>query len=490
MSNLKKLEEVADQLDAFGSAETFEERRTALVELSKKRVFTMAKDDQRLKAGIEYLADMATDSQDAEERLIAVALLSRLASVKSLLKWIAEILSSALSIPLPALITLNDPDDRYYVASALHHADHAWIFKYAASGVVREKQGKKAREELVSVLFERAEVLEDVFQILVPELKKFKPETKNIADSVAKHIENILSAIRPKAISVLIDPGNDVGNVLQQMLRAAFTGAGSPESQEVAVKTIEEIAGLLHDIARTQISLVTEPSLYSAIDVPKSWFSAPEWSYMAEKSPNLQLLSRDVKSALTLLAKQGVTDIDLFAQMIKICGSRQAATKIAREIVKQHPEFDTDTATWLRAGGKSKSGSTLGAMEESQELSSDSLIANLMVDSNQLRELLTGISEDAQTELRLIEPDIANIVTTLVARCRAVTNDVDALTAKRDLTSRGIIGDIVEYSQIIHELIGGHLQGVRKVKIVQPMIERKNAQGAIVVLRKALVEKT
>lgn len=489
MSDLNKLEEVSDQLDAFGSAEMLRERQAALAELRKKRALNIVRDDHRFKVGLKYLGELAASSPESAERLGAVASLARIGSIKSLAEKTGQILSSALKNQLPDLMNLQDPDDRYYVASALHHGKQGWIFEYAAVGVVEEKQAEKARKELVAVLFNRAETLSDVFRVLVQELKKFIPETKKPGDSVARRLERILAAIRPLAVSVLIDPGHGVGNSLKDMIRSAFSGAQSPETPEIAGKTMEEIAGLLHDIARTQISMVAEPSLYSVLDIPKGWVTPPEWRYIAEKSPNLQLVTRDIRGALTLLAKQGATDIDLFEQLTKSSGSREGAIKITSDIVEQHPELNAETAAWLRCGGKLDRSPTLGAMVESRELSADPVLATLMTDSSQLGKALSGVSEDILTELRLLEPVLAEPIDVLIIRCRGVLNDVNALAGKRGLSFRGVIGESVEYSQNIHELVGGHLQGIRKVRFIQPMIVREGTDGAVDVVRKALVEK-
>lgn len=483
--------EVGGLLDRFAVAASFDARLVALAELMKKRVLHAVRDDPRLGAGIDDLVRLATDSRAPDESLRAIAALARIGTIKSLAGKIGKQLAKVLENPLPTLAILKDPDDRYYVATALHQATPTqdWILDYAATEVVEEKQAEKSRQELVLVLFKRATTLAQVFHLLVTALKRFRPETKNPGDSVAKRLERILVAIRPQAVSVLIEPGSDTGQCLQDMLRAAFAGAGSPETPEVAKKTVEEIAGLLHDIARTQISLVAEPSLYAALDTPKMWFSPPEWRYIAEKSANLQLVTRDIRDALTLLAKQGATDRDLFDQLVKASGSREAAVRLTVAIAEQHPELATETRDWLQSGGNLKRRQVLGGLEESQALAADPLLATLMMDSCQLSDALTGVSDDARAELRLLEPSLAEPLDCLVARCRTVLNGVDALAGKRRLCVDGRKGEAVDYSPTVHELIGGHIQGVRRVKIVQPMIVRERVIGTRDVIRKALVEK-
>jgi hypothetical protein len=484
-----KLNAVGAQLERFATAASLDERLISLADLIKQRALHAAREDVRLSAGLEHLARLAETREVADDCLRAIAALARIGTVKSLTARTSKILSRSLEQPLPSLSLLKDPDDRYYVASALHQTTQNWMIDYAASAVVEEKQAEKSRQELVAVLFRRAASLAGIFQLLVFALKRFKPATKNPGDSVARRLERILAAIRPQAVSVLIEPGAGTGQSLHAMLSAAFSGAGKPETLEVSKKIVEEIAGLVHDIARTQISLVAESSLYDALDIPKAWFSPPEWRYIAEKSPNLRLVTRDIRDAVTLLAKQGKTDRELFEQLIKASGSQDTALKLAATIVEQHPDLDAETSAWLKAGGKSLRRSTLAGMEESRELSADPVLANLMMDGHQLHEALSGLSEDTWTELRLLEPGLTAPLESVVTRCRVVLNDVDALARKRNLIFRHEPGELVDYSQVAHELIGGHKQGIRRVRIVQPMIVREGVDGAGGVVRKALVEK-
>lgn len=484
-----KAEALTALLDQFSRADSLDERLAALPELIKLRALHAARDDARLDAALGYLGSLAARPQVAEERLRAIAALARIATVKSLAKKVEGILHNALDIPVPELGLLKDPDDRFYVASALHCGNGDWVAEYAATWVVEEKQAEKTRQELVLVLFKKLPTLAQVFQALAVKLKAFRPETKNPADSVARRLERILQALRPQTIALLMEPGEDTGRLIHEMLRAAFSGSGCPETPKVAQKIIEEIGGLLHDIARTQISLVVEASLYAALDVPRAWFSLPEWRYLAEKSANLRMVAHDIREALTLLAKQGVTDSDLYEQLAKASGSREAAARITGMIAKQHPEIDEETRAWLSTGGRAARRSVHGAFDESRRLSADPVLATLMVDGAQLRESLTGLPEDLRAELRLLEPGLVAPLDTLVTRCRAVLSDVDALATKRGLQFRWKKGDVVDYAPLVHELVGGPAQGIRKVKVVQPMVLREGADGTETVVRKAVVDK-
>lgn len=479
---------ISKLLDQFSGGKILDDRLDALPELITRKALHGLRDDPKFASALRHLGELAASGTDDEARLRSIAALSRISKVKSLSKTTVAFLASALTEPLPDLTLLKDSDDRYYVASALPWSKEQWILEYAGNWAVQEKQAEKSRRALIEVLFRQLPSLAAVFEALAWHLKALKPETKNPGDSIARRLERVIQALRPTAVNELIDPGLDAGQRLQEMLRAAFSGVGRPESLEDTKSVINEIGALLHDVARTQIALVADASLYGALDVPRAWMKPPEWGYLAEKSPSLRLVAKDIRDALTLLAKQGVTDSQLYEQFVSACGSRESALAHAAEIADQHPEIDESTRQWLRAGGKVKQRATPAALDESRELSADPVLGELMIDAEQLREGLAGISDDLRSELRILEPSLAEPIDVLANRCRAVLSDITAIASKRQLVIRGEKGDVVEYSPALHELAGGYRQGVRKVRIVHPMVLRQSATTASDIVRKALVE--
>lgn len=476
-------------LNSFAEEKSLDKRLSALTNLIKKRALHSIREDQRLTSALNDLTELAINAPTADDRLKAVAALARIASVKSLTNNVIKRLSQIFEQPLPALSILKDTDDRYYVATALHHATQDWVASYAAIAIVEERKSEKPRQELGAVLFKKTATLAQIFHFLALAFQQFKPDTKNSGDSVVKRLERVFAAIRPQVVSALTEPGLNAGQCLQEMLRTAFAGINSLETTVVIKKAIEDIAGFIHDIARTQISLVTESSLYGALDVLKSRFSPPEWRYIAENSANLQLVKRDIRDALTLLARQGITDEKLFDQLINVSGSREAAIKVTATIAEQHPELSSEIHDWLKRKRGFKRRELSSGLEESQVFAADPILATLIIDNDQLKNAMANMSGDTLAELRLLEPTLIKPLDSLLARCHAIFNGINDLANKRGLSTHGSIGDCVEYTQKMHELIGGHIQGVRQVKIIQPMIVRQSNDGILSIVIKALVEK-
>jgi hypothetical protein len=50
------------------------------------------------------------------------------------------------------------------------------------------------------------------------------------------------------------------------------------------------------------------------------------------------------------------------------------------------------------------------------------------------------------------------------------------------------IGDVIPYSPVAHELVGGHRLGIARVRVVAPLVERIAADGSSLTVLKAVVE--
>jgi hypothetical protein len=71
---------------------------------------------------------------------------------------------------------------------------------------------------------------------------------------------------------------------------------------------------------------------------------------------------------------------------------------------------------------------------------------------------------------------------------RAVVDGFRSFCTRRGLRIRETIDDVVEYSPLDHEVVTGSPQGIRKVRVIEPVVEKINEAGVPSVVRKGLVE--
>ena len=118
-------------------------------------------------------------------------------------------------------------------------------------------------------------------------------------------------------------------------------------------------------------------------------------------------------------------------------------------------------------------GPDFDAVEESSLRSLDQAIADALVKRDVVDRLAGGTADAVSGNLALVRTRIYAFK--------------DMATA-RGLELHDASGDLVEYSALDHELIGGARLGVRRVRVVQPQVRAREASGRFRVVRKALVE--
>jgi len=110
--------------------------------------------------------------------------------------------------------------------------------------------------------------------------------------------------------------------------------------------------------------------------------------------------------------------------------------------------------------------------DESNLLNADQSIALLLLDALRFEQIVSNTEHNLTSSVEMFDPALESQTQTLFVRGRSVLNNVKSLAAKRGLQTRGNSGDVVEYSPLEHQLINGNSLGVRKVKIITPLVER------------------
>ena len=147
-----------------------------------------------------------------------------------------------------------------------------------------------------------------------------------------------------------------------------------------------------------------------------------------------------------------------------------------------------DVIQWLRRGRVT--GRVHGAelIAESARMDSDQALALLLIDSLRLAQMIDGPGDDFLNEMRIFEPDHKASIETLLKRAKVLTEEVRALASRRSLYLRGEKGEVVDYSPIEHEGVDSSMVGVRRVRIVRPLVERVRSGNITEVVLMARVE--
>lgn len=490
MSEKKSIENklfVEAALQTFAEAGPMEQKIRGLKELMKGGAIHSVRNDLRFAKGVEEAVRGIQSDVDPKQKLLALTVLARIGSrIKAERNELGRELAAALRTPPPKLSELGDAEDRAYAAQTLKWASGDWVVPYLARSIVEEETGEKARSELVQALFANASDLASTFDALRKPLAEWRPDTEAPGDSVAKRLKRILSAVRREILQAEGPTGDDVGGVIEGLVSDAFRNVGQPTSPDASADVTAEVAMFLHDLVRTRFSLAAEGSTYGALRVPSRWFLEGRWPAEARKS--LEILSRDIEEAIALLAKQGITDQELLKSLSLVEGSREGALRITSRIADHMTGLPREIVEWLRRGRVTGRVRGTDLMAESSQLTADPALALLLIDSRRLAQMLDGPGQDLLNEVRVFEPNLETSTAALLNRAKALAEGIRALGSKRSLRMRGEPGEVVDYSPVEHEGVGGPIAGARRVRILRPLVERIRTNNIAEIVIKAAVE--
>ncbi|MCC6263995.1 MAG: hypothetical protein IT169_10490 [Bryobacterales bacterium] len=474
------------ELDSFARGASPEEQSRALSSLMKLRKLHQAAKEPDFEIGLATLSRAAAEPTNSEARLIAVAALSRIGSlVKPLQKKVSVHLTSSLTNPLGDLQLINDPDDRYYVASLWRLAGAPWLAEYLAKGAIHEEGSERVRLECLEGLLSNSEDLASTLKHLSSPLRRLSFDTERPGDSKARRARRILEGLRTVYASSTKDPGEDVGSIFKGFLTDCFVHDGLPTDSSLLNEVAEESLGMVHQFIRARFPLATAHETYSALEVARGWYREVDWLSFAEQSAAASLVSRDLTDALEMLVRAGVSDEKLFSMLVVSAGGERWARAQTKELLQRLPGLPDELAQWL-SGIQPRKKSTLAA--ESQMLAFDETLGDLLISGQRLGAMAERVQSDALPEITVMSPQSALSVESLLGGVRSMVNALDGITKVRELSIRGKAGDIVEFTPLEHEVVAGSIAGVRTVRLIRPAVDAPGASGGRRILRKALVE--
>lgn len=462
-------------LAQFSSATELDSLLPAADALAKGKFVNTVRNDPRFVQGIECCFRM---SGPPSATLMGIAIAYRLgAASKPAMSIVRSLSSRVLSTSLPPLSLLANAKDRYYVALALSDANGEWLNPYIARSIAEDDSAELARRALAHSLFAKLSLSEGL-RLIADWLREVRFDTEKPAESAAKRLRRVVAAIRPSVIGRPISPGSALGSSLRALFESASRW-GKPTSEEKVWRELtSECCHLVSDILRTQLTVLADPEIYRSLQPAKIWIDPRLWPRYLQKNVAAQAVCSALQDAIVLLAKQGVTDQRLLETLEFLVGTREGAVRIAAELAGSNPGIKPEVRDWLMRFGRERSSPALESFSTASEGDIDGYVASLLLSIRWIQKHRSihksGIEEMAND---LIDRDLNRL-----------RLDVEQLARIRKLTVRLEQGDVVEYSPLAHELLGGHRLGVRRVRVEQPLVERVGLDGVPAVVQKAIVE--
>lgn len=472
-------------LDTFAAVSESSERVRALTQLMTIKALPKRADDIRFSEGLERWVALANAPDgDPRERLLAVAELIRATQqLKKRQPALVERIRIGLDHPLPPLMLLEDPEARLNVARACSLVDTPWLQSYRATSIANET-APKPRAEMMDGLVSRARSIAEVIDLLLPPFEVVSLGTENPAESLAKRLVKTLQVFRVTVLHSLLDAGADVGKKLERFIRSTLATTGRPGDEDVQIELTREVALTLHDLVRSRFSLSTEPQTFLALQYCRVFFTGSSWP--KEVRLEMELLVQDVSEALVMLGRMGIPNQDLLGRLELVCGFKERAHAVARNLADKHTELDEPIRTWLRTGRMVNTISPSEVLQESLLARVDEALGLALIEARSCSEKHEA-SKRVTDSLEIFDSSLVPVLDGILTQAVVVISSVEDLAKRRQLDVFGVIGEEVEFSPKHFDSLGP-LRGTRVV-VRRPAVVRRDANGAIgQVVKKGLVE--
>ena len=475
----------AEALSKFVGAVDPESRRAVIVDLVKsKRIHDVVADDT-FQHGLDRVADAVRVGAAPGERLTAIATLERAAAVsKPLRPVVDDLLRRAVVEPLADLHALKDADDRLYAVRSWRAVRKGeWYLDLLATAAVREELGEAVRKECIAGVVELSPHVAAALDRLRSALVAMKFATKNPGDSFGRRLKRLLQVVSDTLSKSHQPVGQHVGRALSQFIERGARAHGRPESAAVKTGVVERTAALVHEIVRSGFSVAAEHRTYEALAVVQEWFRPRDWRDVCESSVGMKRVKNDVREALLLLARLGLTDDDLRRALETVCGAPEGADAVCREMAAESADIPRDVRDWLvGAQRRIRSASAV----ESQTRSIDSVLAEVLLDMEPMSQAADVVKSEVLPQVSAALPQAVSVLSRFVGRAAAMVNKLELAMAWRSLRIRKQeVGQVVEFSPREHRSDGGH---ARRVRLVSPVVERMSEDDVPHVVLKAVVE--
>ncbi len=487
MSDAPSSNAKSDELLAtFAGDVSPERRREALTGLIAFKFLPKGAAHPAVLAGRDRLLHDACCHPDDRLRLVAIAEAIRLVQVvKRWLPDISKALEPAFAVELPALSLLQDADDRLNVARACALFEREWLQDYLARSVADEEQGEKARTELVEALLSRSDTLSDALIALARAFVRVKPATESPGDSLARRLTRTLSGLRAVLIESDRDAGVDPGQALASLVTGPLNATGKPQDDKAKTELTREVLLTVHDIVRTRISVVADPTMYQVVSYCRRLFGGNGWP--DELAKPLDRLVTDVTEALLLLGRQGKRNQPLREQLDVLCKYPERARVIARELAVRHPELDEEVRVWLETGRARPEHDFRTAAVEMEARSADAAVGLTLQAARLARQGGDGMRERLLSSLEIFEPSLVSPTQDLLDRVKQVAVQVEQVASLRSVQLHGTPGEEVDVSPKFFEVASDDPRA--RMVVRQPAVVRTRADGTVGdVLLRGIVE--
>ncbi|MFH4511038.1 hypothetical protein WKI32_08635 [Vibrio alginolyticus] len=468
------------------SADSLVQVNTILTQcMANKSIQSVIKDDN-LNRIIEVIVDLGTEDDNplSIERLRAAASLGRLGAVARTRnnELFSELTKLFIDEPCD-FEQLTDGDEKHYAAQALSHMQADWVAEYCFRQSVLADTAENARRSLIQLATQRCGSLSDAW--------KLGAETFQYLSIIENHEARMKRARRiTRAWSETVkdwngDIGPDAGAELSTWLNAILIHSTPSVEPEVLIDVVDDALAMQIRMIELRFSNALISNSYQVLEVARNNLSGKAWSELNRDSTNLPRVKTNLKESALVLARQNRTDNNILKLLTKAYYSKLQATSALKRHFTNIEELDPDVKEWWLSGGKVNKSKREAVHEVGN--SEDQQIGSLLIQVETSQHVMEKLERAVVPFLEISDPPLASTVKKAALGFIDMSRIARQLARMRKLTHTDNIGQIIEYNPRQHEMLGGHLYGVRIVRVVRDGIQ-KEFGGKIKTLVKPWVE--
>lgn len=454
------------------------------------RLLTQSMADRRIQALIkdenldEIVDKVLSLTAEPHEELLAAAVLGRLAAVAR--KRQASIFGRADEIfsgEPGSIDDLDDGDAKLYAAQVLAHVSAPWLSDYAYREALLIDTADNARRELLGACLNRTGGIDTWLEVVSAHASALGA----IANLEPRHrrARRIIGVMADIVLDWKGDVGAGAGKQLAECMVSLLGKRLGESNSEVIHETLDRLLAILCRIIELRFSMALQSATYALIESGKRLLGQGAWGRFIDSSSVIPRIRIALLETALVLARQNRTDRQIMAALTACYSSRPQATAAVKRHFLDAKDLDPDVAEWwLTTGNDTDSQRHVDHKVGNNE---DTQIGALLIEVESNREAMDKVGRAVVPLLEISEPVLASTVKKAVDGYQSIAQIARRLARMRKLTKTDLKGERLEYNPLEHEMLGGHMSGVRRVRVVRDGIKKEFA-GKIKTLVKPWVE--
>ena len=378
---------------------------------------------------------------------IALSIAGRASSVSKPAEAIfLPAIKQRLSKILPEWHSLEDGEDRYYLAKALQSTSSTQIVDRAFAELAREEIAEKARRVWADIAFANSSSRQEFLARLNLFIALVRKEQGLTVDSLIRRIRRINNVIVENLATSEKSTGSDYGEALRGFYAGPAIAKG-PEDKALKEASAIEFIRSLARIVRLSFAAASDPEVYGILAVLRRWWrpSSPPRRFEA--------LSKAVAEAgvetLHIFARQGVRNKPLREAIVAAC-SRNVVDRLSKAAADADISLPEDVSYWLASGSERTGERSTAALDALSGRHLDERIGRLLITLSSPDSSFRALRAIAD-QVGILMPEEANALSRSANRMSQITTWSNAIARSRDLELTGVPGEFVVYDPAVHD---------------------------------------